>query len=85
MDANKLKKLKSVNYEIKPCCGLCKHATLSTDGWGTCYKHVYAHEKHSHEFRHLSINRAGICDSFEQNEVETIMLLGAFKQFVKQE
>jgi len=67
MDLNKLDKLKEIDYEINPCCGLCIHGKfrMETD-WGTCDAHNYEHLKHERECE-LSINKFGFCKMFEIN------------------
>ena len=61
MDANKLKVLQEIGYNVPPHCGICVHADLSADGWGYCNKHTYTHAKHSEGESRLSINRSGTC------------------------
>jgi len=61
MDANKLKVLQEIGYNVPPHCGICVHADLSADGWGYCNKHTYSHAKHSEEESRLSIHRTGTC------------------------
>ena len=67
MDANKLEKLKQIKYRIRDCCGLCIHADLAPDGWGTCLKFTYNHLKHKEE-RQLSIHMFGSCGYFIAEE-----------------
>lgn len=74
MDKSKSKKLQEIGYKINRCCGLCKYAILSLDGWGTCVNHTYQHEKHTGEERDLSINQFGYCTSFELEESKVIGL-----------
>lgn len=65
MDSNKLNKLKDIKYRIQDCCGTCVYANLSPDGWGTCMKHIYKHQKHSGEERQVSIHQYGVCVDFK--------------------
>jgi len=66
MDANKLKKLRDIDYAINPTCGTCAHSyiTCETD-WGVCNKHSYSHAKHTVKARSLSVHRSGSCPDFE--------------------
>jgi hypothetical protein len=67
MDANKLKKLREVGMQIRPCCLLCKYGRSvgsKSDGWGTCTLHQYEHLKHGDNPRQLSINAVFVCGSF---------------------
>lgn len=69
MDANKLKKLKEINYEITPSCGMCKFSQFAgTIDFGTCSLHTYEHLKHSDSKRELSIYRYGSCHFFIASE-----------------
>jgi len=70
MDANKARKLVKISYRVRPCCGLCVNAVLSPDGWGTCRKHTYSHEKHSESLRQLSITQYGLCDDYQMDEMK---------------
>lgn len=83
MDQNKLKVLQEINYTIHPHCGICDSGKLSADGWGYCTVHTYEHLKHSEEMSLVSINMAGVCDSFKENGLMVAVKLGAFGQFVK--
>jgi hypothetical protein len=71
MDANKIKKLEEIDYNVRKCCGLCKHSHISLDGWGICNLHKYKHEKHTGEERQLSINHFGFCSDFELDVTKT--------------
>jgi hypothetical protein len=78
MDENKLKKLVHVGYEIRKCCGLCKHGQFKHDDWGTCKLHDYEHLKHTQSKRQLSIYRYGTCSNVKYKEREA---LGAWAEF----
>ena len=83
MDANKLKKLREIDYKINPTCGTCVHSyiTCETD-WGTCKLHSYSHAKHTVKGRSLSIHRSGSCEDFEiSSEKEHNM--SHFQEFIK--
>lgn len=84
MDANKLSKLKEIDYHIPKTCGLCVHSSFSSlsGQWGECEKHTYDHQKHSESRRLLSIYRGGTCNSFEQSTYETEEL-NRFAEFVR--
>jgi hypothetical protein len=80
MDANKLEKLKEINYTINKNCGLCRYAKLSEDGWGVCINNCYMHIKHN-SMMELSINRYGSCDQFELSDPAQDQL-GTYNQFL---
>jgi hypothetical protein len=83
MDENKLKVLQDIEYSIPAHCGLCDHADLSSDGWGTCRQHKYSHLKHSKEESPLSIHRSGHCNWFKLDEQKLAAVgLHGFKEFV---
>lgn len=75
MDANKLDKLNEIGYKIRPTCDLCKHASLSSDGWGVCMINSYVHKKHG-DVRELSVHRSGYCPGFEADEAKLVLLHG---------
>lgn len=82
MDANKLKVLKEIEYEVQECCGLCVHSDIRpTSLWGVCTIHEYTHEKHTGEPRDLSVHFVGRCDSFAICEKKRASLEG-FVQLV---
>jgi hypothetical protein len=84
MDSNKLQKLRELHYEIKECCGTCKHCFISLIGtgvWGDCLLHSYDHLKHEKN-KPLSINQFGHCESFEWN-LRIIDLIGNWKEFLE--
>ena len=56
---------------VKDCCGFCKYAILSLDGWGTCVLHTYKHEKHTDKDRDLSITQFGYCSSFKDDPLKS--------------
>ncbi len=75
MDANKLKKLHVINYNIGTC-GMCKHSLFPrcanaargyelSVAYGSCKLHTYDHLKHSDNPRQLSVYRHGRCDDFQ--------------------
>ena len=64
MDANKTIKLKQIEYQLQPSCGLCAHGQFPNDDWGTCGHHSYSHRKHTGEDRSLSVHKSGICSDF---------------------
>ena len=68
MDKNKLEKLKDIKYMIQDCCGICVYADLSSDGWGTCTRHTYKHQKHVGEERQVRINQYGVCVNFKLSD-----------------
>lgn len=80
MDAAKAEKLRKIGYSIPPSCGLCVHADLSPDGWGTCSLFSYEHEKHTGERRPVSINRLGYCPAWESDPAK-IAELGPYQEF----
>jgi hypothetical protein len=77
MDKNKLDKLKSINYSIHECCGICKHSNHFSDDWSTCKIHTYEHQKHSTSLRDMSIFKYGYCRDFELN-----VDLGSWQEFI---
>jgi hypothetical protein len=83
MDANKLIKLKEIDYSIQKCCGLCRYARMSSDGWGECHNTSYKREKHNAIYW-VSINRYGYCDQFSLDE-KAEEKLGKFDQFLEGE
>lgn len=84
MDANKLEKLKEIDYHIPKTCGLCVHSSFSSPSgeWGECNKHSYDHLKHSAPRRLLSIYRGGTCSGFELNQ-SALGNLNRFTEFVR--
>jgi hypothetical protein len=69
MDENKLKKLKSINYKVKSCCGMCAYSKFKNrDYWGICRAHKYKHEKHTDSARQLSIYCFGSCPYFKVSQ-----------------
>jgi hypothetical protein len=62
MDANKLVKLREVEFVIRKTCGICTYGRF-VDGrdWGTCAKHSYTHVKHVGPDRGMSVHRSGYC------------------------
>lgn len=82
MDANKRLILIDNNYRIGPCCGLCVAGLFNPGSdFGSCIKITYEHAKHTTETRHLSVNRAGVCDKFERND-DAIARLEKFDEFL---
>lgn len=71
MDLNKLKRLRSISYSIAKCCATCAHSkfTHRTNDFGNCMKFSYDHVKHESTLN-LSINRYGICHSYEQKKLD---------------
>ncbi len=68
MDANKLKKLRELDYEIRTrFCSTCKHGNFLVKGgpYGACKLHTYEHLKHTDSVRQLSVHRFGCCKDFE--------------------
>jgi len=67
MDANKLVKLKEIDYHVPKTCGLCINSSFAAPSgeWGECTKHSYDHQKHTDARRLLSIYRGGTCSGFE--------------------
>lgn len=73
MDKNKLNVLREIGYRVHTTCGLCTHADISSDGWGTCGLHHYDHLKHVGQPRSLSINQFGSCPKWERSwKVDTM-------------
>lgn len=62
MDANKLLKLKEVEYKHQGTCNICLYGDFKEpkNSFGVCLLHEYFHMKHG-ENRSLSINRNGVC------------------------
>lgn len=81
MDANKLRALRGLGYEIRRCCEFCRHADLSPDGWGKCGLHAYSHLKHAEDRRQLSIHRSGSCSAWERDEGR-VAALRAYGEFL---
>jgi hypothetical protein len=81
VDENKKIKLKKIGYQIFPCCGGCQHGDLIAGmPWGTCKKFAYDHLKHTGEERQVSIHRHGVCEHFEESEIEK-EYLGEYAEF----
>ncbi|KKN14930.1 hypothetical protein LCGC14_0991170 [marine sediment metagenome] len=84
MDANKLKKLRVINYEIGTC-GICVHGLF--DGrsrYGSCKYYTYNHSKHTDNPRQLSIHRYGYCKKFEaDNNNYEVPINEDWKEFLK--
>ncbi len=85
MDANKLKELQEIGYEIPATCGLCRHGDFRNlkvgDPWGSCGVHQYQHLKHTGDKRQLSVHVSGRCGTFERDEAR-VAQLGAFGVFL---
>jgi len=81
-DENKFDMLGEVCYTVRACCEICVHGTFFpvTSQWGTCAKHTYEHKKHTGKPRHMSINRIGVCKTFEADDAK-LDLLQSFKNF----
>jgi hypothetical protein len=84
MDANKLEKLREIDYHVPKTCGLCVHSSFGSPSgfWGECLKHSYDHLKHSDSRRHLSIFRGGTCSGFDPNS-QALGELNRFAEFVR--
>ncbi|MGH9918088.1 MAG: hypothetical protein ACRD6W_04345 [Nitrososphaerales archaeon] len=84
MDANKLARLKEIDFHVPKTCGLCVHSSFAAPSgeWGECMKHNYEHLKHTENCRHLSIYRGGTCNQFEVDS-RAVAKLGRFAEFVK--
>jgi hypothetical protein len=67
MDANKLEKLREIDYHVPKTCGLCVHSSFPapTGEWGECNQFTYHHQKHTESRRYLSIYRGGTCSNFQ--------------------
>jgi hypothetical protein len=65
MDANKLDKLRAINYQIHPTCGSCVAGSFRVNSeFGLCTVHGYEHQKHSQSDRSLSVHVHGSCESW---------------------
>lgn len=72
MDANKLKTLKEIGYEIPPCCGLCKHSKFNEgSNFGVCSQYSYNHLKHTDKPRELSVHKYGKCKNYSLSPERT--------------
>jgi len=73
--------LGEVCYTVRACCEICTHGTfISTSMWGTCAKHTYEHKKHTGKPRQMSINRVGVCKTFDADESK-LDRLQSFRNF----
>lgn len=82
MDANKRKLLDQVGYEVRACCGTCRHARVSQGSeWGTCSIHSYDHVKHTGPARALSISIFGGCPQHAIS-AEATASLGRFAELL---
>lgn len=82
MDANKLKVLQELGYQIPPTCGICKHGEFKPQTpWGTCKLHTYQHVKHTGDRRQLSIYQGGRCDKLEPDP-SRVAKLERFAEFL---
>lgn len=63
MDANKLKILNEIGYEVRQTCANCVHSFFPSEksNWGTCSMNQYQHEKHTGDARDVSIHKSGKC------------------------
>lgn len=79
MDANKLQKLKDLDYSVRRACGNCKYYNLAAGSsrFSTCQLHTYDHLKHTDTTRQLSVNLYGHCSSHEWNN-RSVGQMGAF-------
>lgn len=83
MDENKLKKLKSLGYEIKACCDLCMHGDFHPkQDFGVCLTHKYKHQKHTGDARCMSIHRNGVCNKGYKADEYKMSALGTYGQFL---
>lgn len=65
MDANKLDKLRAINYQVHPTCGTCTWGGFRINSeFGLCSLHVYEHQKHTESERPLSVYVHGSCESW---------------------
>ena len=81
MDANKLEKLREVNYKLQKSCLLCTYSMFSSESnWGECKKFNYKHQNRSGKKRQLSIHKGGVCDSFAIDRT-TAQLLRYYTEF----
>ena len=80
-DENKFAKLQEAGYTVRPCCILCVHGTsIGPSHWGTCAKHTYEHKKHTGKPRQMSINRVGVCKTFDTDKGQ-LLKLQSFQSF----
>ena len=84
MDANKLRVLHEIGYEIRESCGLCVHfQSQPGSAFGVCAANTYVHEKHTGPPRDLSVHTSGRCaDGFEATVV-AFERLGGFADLVE--
>lgn len=69
MDRNKRTLLGEINYHIRPCCAMCRHAAFKpAQAWGGCQLHEYKHLKHTGPKKKLSIHLLGYCRYFEHDD-----------------
>ena len=80
MDADKLRKLKEIDYRMLLVCALCRHSCFHHNDWGTCSKHSYRHQKHTDSKRDLSVSKFGTCPDFEVDSVKMATLEGWFRE-----
>ena len=83
MDANKLAKLREIEYRIPKTCGLCDFSSFAPSSeWGECINHEYDHLKHANNPRFLSIYRGGTCKHFVMSDCHGGKL-DKFQEFVR--
>jgi hypothetical protein len=75
MDANKLKVLQDIGFQVKKTCANCVHGKF-TEWFGTCNIHTYEHLKHTGPARQLSITKDGYCPKYENDEEHMWMIHG---------
>ena len=88
MDENKRIKLLNIDYHVRPCCAMCRHAEFKPgrlgirwlQRWGSCQLHEYKHLKHTGPPKKLSINLFGHCHDFSLNK-DSLAELGNYGLF----
>lgn len=86
MDANKLARLREIEYEIPESCDNCIWGSFNRHGtdFGFCLRHTYDHLKHTDEEMPLSIHRMGRCDDYVQ-DAGKVNSLGPWGEFFQGE
>ena len=84
MDADKLRVLHEVGYEVQESCGLCAHFNAQPGSdFGTCSLHQYDHAKHTGPLRLLSVHRNGRCSDGFEADPAGVFQLGGFADLIE--